>query len=150
MNKIYSWFILPFILVINSNSVCANDAIFCEARHTLHHGAINIHAIYRFVLDSSDGTILLNGTIANEKENFTISREVQFTYIKQHNDNYRSKSKLINKNPIDNTPDELMRNHYPDFFINEEESLTFKIEKVNKTGLLISFISTPLFYCNSM
>ena len=148
MNKIHLWFILA--LSVKANYACASDAIFCEAKHTLHHGTTEIHATYRFILESSDGTILLNGTMVNEKEIFTISREIHFTYMKQHNEHYRSKSMLIHKNPIDNAPDELVGYHYPDFFIHEQKSLTFKIAKVNKTGLLISFISTPLFYCNSM
>lgn len=126
----------------------ANAKFSCEVRHSLHHGDIEIISNYRFMMEEDVGVILINGTAKSGTQQYVISREVHFNYIRKNGDNYLFTSKKIHKNPIDTLPQTTAAKHYPLFFIEPENSLTFLINPVNKTDYIISFVSTPLFYCN--
>lgn len=126
----------------------AKDNIACEAKHSLYHNDIEIKSTYKFVMDSGNGIILINGTSRTEGSRYTISREIHFKYKKQNGGVYYFTSNRIYKNPIDTLPKVLAEKHYPKFFIEANNNLTFIISPVNKLDYIITFVSTPLFYCS--
>lgn len=149
MKKI-KWLALLFIFTglpqeVNANT---NDKIVCEAKHSLYHDQFEIKATYRFVMSDNTGVILINGTANLGPERYAISREVYFNYKKQSSDDYLLTSQRVYANPIDTLPELLAQQHYPSFFLKENKKLNFLINSVNQTDYIISFVSTPLFYCN--
>lgn len=149
MKKI-KWLALLLIFMALSQEVNANanDNIVCEAKHSLLHDEFEIKAIYRFIMGDNVGVILINGTAHHGPDRYTISREVYFNYKKQSGNDYLLTSQRVYTNPIDTLPDLLAQQHYPSFFLVENKKLNFHINSVNKTDYIISFVSTPLFYCN--
>lgn len=133
-----------------SSGVNAKDVgkIACEAKHTLYHDNFEIKATYRFVMGDNTGVILINGTAHYGADKYAISREVYYNYKKQSGNDYLLTSQRVYTNPIDTLPDLLAQHHYPSFFLTENKKLNFRINPVNQTDYIISFVSTPLFYCN--
>ncbi|MBZ9580691.1 hypothetical protein [Klebsiella quasivariicola] len=145
MNK-NKW--LFFVIAFMGFLQAAHAKIVCEAKHTLYHDDFEIKATYRFVVSDDNGVILINGTSRSDRQQYTLSREVYFSYHKQSGNDYILSSNRIIKNPIDTLPETLALKHYPVFFIEKDNKLTFFIKHVNRTDYIISFVSTPLFYCN--
>lgn len=148
--KKFKW--LAFLLiftglpqVVNAN---ANDKIVCEVKHSLYHDQLEIKATYRFIMSDNTGVILINGTAHLDQKRYTISREVYFHYKKRSGDDYLLTSQRVYTNPIDTLPELLAQQHYPSFFLKENKKLNFYFKSVNQTDYIISFVSTPLFYCN--
>lgn len=128
----------------------ANEYVMCEAKHNLYHGNFSINAIYRFVMRDKSGVILINGSAHQGEERYTISREIRFLYNKQSGVDYHFSDSKIRKNPLDNIPEELAMRHYPKFFYQDNNSINFLITKTNGNDYIISFVSTPYFYCNGI
>lgn len=145
--KLFS-FLMLFLGCFQQANAETNDKIVCEAKHTLHHGKFVISSNYKFIMADNAGVILINGTSHLGPEQYVISREIHFIYKKQGSNSYLFTSDRIYKNPIDTMPDPVAAKHYPTFFMEKDNNLIFFIKPVNKTDYIISFISTPLFYCN--
>ncbi|WP_159867152.1 MULTISPECIES: hypothetical protein [unclassified Raoultella] len=141
-------FAICMLLVCFSSGVYANDDINCEVNHSLYHDDFVIKAFYRFIISKGSGVILINGKINDGKTAYVISREIRFAYSKKSAIDYILINGIIHKNPLDNIPDVLLMKHYPTFFIENGNSLTFRIKRENKNDFIMSFVSTPFFYCN--
>lgn len=91
--------------------------------------------------------VLINGKLSHDGTESTISRNIYFKYKSIPPDNFLAESNNITKIPADNTPDEIMEEHYPIFFTKKGMPLHLNIKKTAPTSYLISFFKTPLFYC---
>lgn len=136
------------LLMFLPSGVYANDDVTCEVNHGLYHDDLVIKAFYRFILSKGTGVILINGKVNNDKAAYIISREVRFTYNKKSATDYFLINDIIHKNPLDNVPDFLLMKHYPSFFVENGNSLTFRIKRENKSDFIMSFVNAPFFYCN--
>lgn len=134
-----------FSQVVYANT---NNRISCEVKHSLYHADFAIKATYKFIMSDNAGVILINGSSHLGAEKYTISREIHFGYKRQSGDDFFLSSNVVHKNPLDTLPDSLSLKHYPGFFVHKNNRLTFSIKPVNETDYIISFVSTPLFYCN--
>lgn len=144
MNRYFSS-VISILLLSLSLSVNANDDVVCDVNHSLFHDNFVIKALYRFILSKGTGVILINGKINNDKSAYIISREIRFSYCKRSVADYLLMNNIIRKNPLDNIPDALLMKHYPLFFVENDNSLTFRIKRENKNDFIMSFVSTPFF-----
>lgn len=147
MNKII-YFLTAFVLMWGAPHANAAEEIACEIKHNLHHGNMEIRSFYQLIMKNSSGVMLINGEARDDQENYVISREIHFAYQKRSGNNYQLISGVIHKNPIDNMPEALFKAHYPSFFSDKGSTLTFNIKQDNNKNYIVSFVSTPLFYCN--
>lgn len=147
MNKFIQT-LLIFVLIFVATDASAAEDISCEIKHNLHHGNTDIRSFYKLIMKNNSGIMMINGKVNDGREGYIISREIHFIYQKKSGNDYQFISNLIHKNPIDNIPDVLYKAHYPDFFIEKGKMLTFNISQDNNKNYIVSFVSTPLFYCN--
>lgn len=147
MNRFFLVFI-SVLLQCLSLSVFASNNISCEVNHTLFHNSFIVKASYRIILVNGTGVILINGNATESNKPYIISREIRFTYSNKDANYYLFENNIIRKNPLDNISDSLMMKHYPSFFVKNNNSLIFYIQKENESDYIMSFVSAPFFYCN--
>ncbi|MCS3407309.1 hypothetical protein [Serratia sp. AKBS12] len=135
------------LLSVAMSSAMAED-IDCEVYHSLYHDSVRIKANYHLIMADGSGVFMLNGSIESDNKIYPLSRDVYFTYRRQGGNGYLFKNKAIQKKPLDNVPEQVFTAHYPAFFSEAEKNITFNFYK-EKKGYVISFVSTPLFYCNN-
>lgn len=126
----------------------AVNNVFCNVTHTLRSGDVKIKSSYHFAMNDGKGIIVHNGSIHTSNNTYPISREIHFTYKIHGQYGYIFSSDYVRKNPIDKTPDTLLQKHYPDFFIEKGETLFFRIHPIRVNSFIITYVNTPLFYCN--
>ena len=146
MNR-YFLYVIFFLCIFSPSISYAHFSINCRAKHTLHHDNLIIIAFYHFILTKDRGIISVNGKLSYEGVETIIGRSVYFDYSIVGEDNYVSKTFKVIKIPSDNTPDEIMEQHYPLFFTQKNKTLLINIKKNSLDSYLISFVRTPLFYC---
>lgn len=139
----WKWLI---ILILPGTTLAKN--IECYTHHELFHGSDRLTALYHFSLKNEVGLVRINGEISEGGVKFIFSREIVFDY-KQKEELLYSVSTDVRTMPVDNVPDEILKKYHPPFFLKKGEKITFSIFPVNK-DYIISFVSTPLFYCNRM
>ncbi|HBM3184818.1 TPA: hypothetical protein LVM22_001079 [Klebsiella oxytoca] len=125
----------------------ASEDISCDVYHSLYHDTVNIKATYRFIFKENSGIIMINGRIISGGNVYTLSRDIFFAYKDQGKGIYLLINKSVHKKPLDNTPDLAVSAHYPLFFTKSDKSMVFNIHAEGK-GYIMSFVDTPLFYCN--
>lgn len=145
--KKLSLIVFTLIFIVTSRLSRAEVDINCRAKHTLSHGDVNIVAFYHFLLSKHMGVVSINGKLTYNGVETTIGRAVYFNYSILNTGNYVAKSYNVVKIPTDNSPDEVVENHYPLFFTENDKSLLIRIKNVSVEGYIISFVRTPLFYC---
>lgn len=138
---------LLLISICGAWSVHAEESINCSARHSLFHESTSIVAFYHFILNKNHGAVLINGKLNHDGVETIISRSIYFNYENISADNYIVKSYNITKIPVDNTADDIMEKHFPQFFTKTDTQLYLNIKKMPSDSYLISFFRTPLFYC---
>lgn len=126
----------------------ASEDISCDVYHSLYHDTTSIKATYHFIFKDGAGIIIINGKIISDSNVYTLSRDIFFAYNDQGKGNYLLINKSVQKKPLDNTPDLVVSAHYPVFFTKADKSVVFNIQKEGK-GYIMSFVNTPLFYCNT-
>ncbi|VFS56716.1 hypothetical protein [Leminorella grimontii] len=146
MKKIIIQLLITVSLFFTVSSYGA-ESISCLSRHTLVHGNFKISAYYRFIFhDDNEGVLTINGESSDNGAKSVISRQISFDYI-AHNNEYRLTNRRVYRLPLDNASDEVLINHFPRFFLKQNESLNFNIKKNSSDSYIISFVATPLFYC---
>lgn len=146
MKRLFS-FALLLLSMSGVWSAHAEESINCSAKHSLFHGSTSVIAFYHFILNKNHGAVLINGKLNNDGAETIISRSIYFNYEHISADNYIAKSYNITKIPVDNTADDIMEQHFPQFFTKTDTQLYLNIKKMPSGSYLISFFRTPLFYC---
>lgn len=146
MKRLFT-FVLLLLSISGAGSVHAEESINCSAKHSLFHGSTSVVALYHFILNKNHGAVLINGKLNNDGVETIISRSIYFNYENISADNYIVKNYNITKIPVDNTSDDIMEKHFPQFFTKTNTQLYLSIKKMSSGSYLISFFRTPLFYC---
>ncbi|HBV8970897.1 TPA: hypothetical protein ACGRM4_005207 [Klebsiella oxytoca] len=118
----------------------------CVSENLMKHGDIVIKAHYTFAVKEGTGIIKVNGVAKSAGKSFILNRQIFFTYEVLHSEYLLTSKKII---PFSN--DRWLLSgvgiHYTKFFSEENQPLVLNIQKDQDDNFVISFNSTPTFYC---
>ncbi len=121
----------------------------CEGFGVLYHGDLSIRTSYKVLMKNGTGSFTLNGVTSVNDNDYPLSRQVYFSYVKQ-GDLYLMKSIEVTKSGFDHGSEGGADNHYPAFFSEGNRSLTLKITSDGKNNRIFFIGGVPFLYCSRL
>lgn len=141
-------FAIGFILIKGMHHWRDNNFI-CDTKFIVKKSDYKLSIIMSYYIKQNREHVIFKGTMDYKGEKFNVSRKNTFVFSKSQNLLYAT-STSADKTPADNVSSNLLMGVIPDFYIQKNKKIEFKIYRQGWNGYIFSTGYVPSFYCKRL
>ncbi len=118
----------------------------CDTKFVIVDGENVLSIAMSYFFSGNEGLLVYKGRFTFRDKSYNVSRNIAFKVLKWK-DLIRVESTSTGKTPVDNTPDNILDEILPSFYVRNNATMEFRIYSIAQDGYVFSTGYVPSFYC---